>query len=91
MPFSSAAQKALKREPELLATLLTAGDDYEIVAAVPEASAAGFEAEAAAKGATLTMIGRIEGRCRRGEGGWSGRQDAHAGALGILPFLAPDQ
>ena len=61
VPFSSAARKALKREPKLLATLLTAGDDYEIVAAVPEASAAAFEAEAAAKGATLTMIGRIEG------------------------------
>ncbi len=61
VPFSSAAQKALQREPKLLKTLLGAGDDYEIVAAVPEASAAGFEAEAAAKGATLTMIGRIEG------------------------------
>jgi thiamine-monophosphate kinase len=61
VPFSSAARKALKREPKLLATLLTAGDDYEIVAAVPEASAAGFEAGAAAKGATLTTIGHIEG------------------------------
>ena len=61
VPFSSAARKALEREPKLLATLLTAGDDYEIVAAVPEASAAAFEAEAAAKGATLTMMGRIEG------------------------------
>ena len=60
VPFSSAAQKALKRNPELLATLITAGDDYEIVAAVPEATAVGFEAEVAAKGATLTMIGRIE-------------------------------
>jgi len=61
VPFSSAARKALEREPKLLATLLTAGDDYEIVAAVPEASIAAFEAEAAAKGAALTMIGRIEG------------------------------
>jgi thiamine-monophosphate kinase len=61
VPFSSAARKALQREPKLLETLLTAGDDYEIVAAVPEASAAGFEAEAAAKGATLSLIGRIEG------------------------------
>jgi thiamine-monophosphate kinase len=60
VPFSAPAQKALQREPGLLATLLTAGDDYEIVAAVPEASAASFEAEAAAKGARLTMIGRIE-------------------------------
>jgi thiamine-monophosphate kinase len=61
VPFSAAAQKALEREPQLLETLLTAGDDYEIVAAVPEASAAAFEAEAQAKGASVTKIGRIEG------------------------------
>jgi thiamine-monophosphate kinase len=62
VPFSAPAQKALQRKPSLLETLLTAGDDYELVAAVPEASAKGFEAEAAAKGARLTMIGRIEGQ-----------------------------
>ncbi len=61
VPVSAAARKALEREPQLLETLLTAGDDYEIVAAVPEASAAAFEAEAQAKGASVTMIGRIEG------------------------------
>jgi thiamine-monophosphate kinase len=62
VPFSAAAQKALRHEPELLATLLTAGDDYEIVAALPEGSAAAFESEAAAKDARLTMIGRVEGQ-----------------------------
>ncbi len=61
VPFSPPAQKALQREPRLLAILLTAGDDYEIVAAVPEASAAAFEAEAQAKGVPVTMIGRIGG------------------------------
>lgn len=61
VPFSSAAQKALAREPQLLESLITAGDDYEIVAAVPETSAAAFEAEAQAKGASVTMIGRIAG------------------------------
>ena len=61
VPFSPPAQKALQREPRLLATLLTAGDDYEIVAAVPEASAAAFETEAQAKGVPVTMIGRIGG------------------------------
>jgi thiamine-monophosphate kinase len=61
VPFSPAAQKALQLEPHLLETLITAGDDYEIVAAVPEASAAAFEAEAQAKGASVTMIGRIVG------------------------------
>jgi thiamine-monophosphate kinase len=61
VPFSAAARKALEREPRLLETLLTAGDDYEIVAAVPEASAAAFEAEAQAKDASVTRIGRLEG------------------------------
>lgn len=61
VPFSPPAQKALQREPRLLATLLTAGDDYEIVAAVPDSSAAAFEAEAQAKGVPVTMIGRIGG------------------------------
>jgi thiamine-monophosphate kinase len=62
VPFSPAARQALRHEPKLLETLLTAGDDYEIVAAVPESSAGGFEAEAAAKGASVTVIGRIEGQ-----------------------------
>jgi thiamine-monophosphate kinase len=61
VPFSAAAQKALAREPELLAALLTAGDDYEIVAAVPDASVAAFAAEAKHKGVPVTPIGRISG------------------------------
>ncbi len=70
---------------------ITAGDDYEIVAAVPEASAAAFEAEAAAKGATRHHDRPHRGPCRRGEGAWPRRRDAQAGAHGIRPFLAPDQ
>lgn len=61
VPFSAAAEKALRREPHLLPTLLTAGDDYEIVAAVPEASAIAFEAETQAKGVPVSLIGRLEG------------------------------
>jgi len=61
VPFSPAAAKALQREPQLLAMLLTAGDDYEIVAAVPAASAAIFEAEMKAKGTPVTLIGRLDG------------------------------
>jgi thiamine-monophosphate kinase len=61
IPFSPAARKALEREPQLLEALITGGDDYEILAAVPEASAASFEAEARAKGMSVTMIGRLEG------------------------------
>jgi thiamine-monophosphate kinase len=61
VPFSPAAQKALKREPELLDLLLTAGDDYEVVAAVSESSARTFEAEAREKGVPVTPVGRISG------------------------------
>jgi thiamine-monophosphate kinase len=60
VPFSPAAARALRREPQLVQALLTAGDDYEIVAAVPPASAAAFEAEVKAKGASVTLIGRFE-------------------------------
>jgi thiamine-monophosphate kinase len=61
VPLSAAARKVVAREPKLLASLLTAGDDYEIVAAVPEASVAAFEAEAKEKGMPVTAIGRISG------------------------------
>jgi thiamine-monophosphate kinase len=60
VPLSSAAEKAVRRDPRLLAALLTAGDDYEIVAAVPGASGPAFEAEAKGKGVALTEIGRLE-------------------------------
>jgi thiamine-monophosphate kinase len=62
VPFSPAARKVLKHVPGLLGTLLTAGDDYEIVAAVPEATAGQFETEAAAKATRFTEIGRIDAR-----------------------------
>ena len=45
----AAAAKAVTRDPELLEALLTGGDDYEIVAAVPGGNASGFEAEAKSK------------------------------------------
>lgn len=61
VPLSPAARKAVELQPELLEALMTAGDDYEIVAAVPETSANYFEAEALGKRLSVTMIGRIEG------------------------------
>jgi thiamine-monophosphate kinase len=60
VPLSRAAEKAVRHEPRLLAALLNAGDDYEIVAAVPGASGGAFEAEAKAKGVAVTEIGRLE-------------------------------
>jgi thiamine-monophosphate kinase len=62
VPLSPATAKVLAREPELVAKLLAAGDDYEIVAAVPEANIASFEAEAKAKGVEVTAIGSLTGR-----------------------------
>jgi thiamine-monophosphate kinase len=60
VPLSPAARKTVKHEPKLLEALLGAGDDYEIVAAVPERSAKAFEAEARAKGVAVAPIGHIE-------------------------------
>jgi thiamine-monophosphate kinase len=60
VPLSGAARKAVKHDPKLLETLIAAGDDYEIVAAVPAPSGKAFEAEALGKGVIVTPIGRIE-------------------------------
>ena len=58
VPLSDPARKVLAREPQRLAQLLTAGDDYEILAAVPAGHAADFRAAAAA-GVPVTEIGRV--------------------------------
>ncbi len=56
VPFSAAARTALRTSPFLAGTLLTGGDDYEILCAVPEARCAAFEAEAAAAGIPVTPV-----------------------------------
>lgn len=60
IPFSPAARTVLAAEPELLATAITGGDDYEILATVPENLLPAFEAEAAKAGVPVTTIGRME-------------------------------
>ncbi|MFZ3324650.1 MAG: AIR synthase-related protein, partial [Methylocella sp.] len=50
VPLSEAARKILHDAPSLLETILTGGDDYEILCAVPPSHSAAFEAEAAAAG-----------------------------------------
>jgi thiamine-monophosphate kinase len=62
VPLSPASRKAVAHDPSLREALLTGGDDYEIVASVPEASASSFEAEIRAKGETVTLIGHLENR-----------------------------
>ncbi len=74
VPLSPAAAKAVAHDSALLEALLTGGDDYEIVAAVPDGNASGFEAEARSKNVSVTMIGHIEGTAGTrvlGEGGRS--------------------
>ncbi len=59
MPLSAPAVKAVAKKPELLAELITAGDDYEIVAVMEASHAGGFEKEAQDHGVTVTAIGEI--------------------------------
>lgn len=48
-----------KGEPELVARLLTAGEDFEILAAVPADKCAAFQARAGDVGVTVTEIGKL--------------------------------
>jgi len=59
VPFSAAAKKALQVEPNLVPVLITAGDDYGVVAAVSAKSAGDFESEAGGKSAAFTLIGEV--------------------------------
>jgi thiamine-monophosphate kinase len=57
IPLSPAAREALQRNPRLVETILTGGDDYEVIAAVPPSRAAMFERGAAAAGVSVRRIG----------------------------------
>jgi thiamine-monophosphate kinase len=59
VPLSPAAAKAVAKAPELLAELITAGDDYEVVAAMEAAHASGFESGARDHGVAVTAIGEV--------------------------------
>jgi thiamine-monophosphate kinase len=60
MPLSPAAAKALAADPALAKLIVAAGDDYEVLASVPPANAAQFQASAAAAGVAVTRIGTTE-------------------------------
>jgi thiamine-monophosphate kinase len=60
VPLSPAAAAALAAEPALLETILTGGDDYEIVCTVPPARLRDMIEAAAVAGIPITVIGRIE-------------------------------
>ena len=59
VPLSDPARKVLARAPERLSRLITAGDDYEILLAVPKDRASAFAAAAAAAGVPVTRIGQV--------------------------------
>ena len=57
VPLSDAARKILHDAPSLLETILTGGDDYEILCTVPPSQSAAFEADSAAAGILVHPIG----------------------------------
>jgi thiamine-monophosphate kinase len=59
VPLSEAARAALALSPDLIRTILTGGDDYEIVATIPRVALEKFEAEAKAAGVPVTVIGKV--------------------------------
>jgi thiamine-monophosphate kinase len=59
VPISASARKALAAKPELFSTLLTAGDDYEIVVSAAPSRAQLLGRKARAAGVLLTCIGEV--------------------------------
>jgi thiamine-monophosphate kinase len=59
VPRSDAARIMLAAEPALIETMLTGGDDYEIVCTVPPARVAAFLSAAGRTSVLVTAIGRI--------------------------------
>jgi thiamine-monophosphate kinase len=57
VPLSRPARKAIAAEPALLTTALTGGDDYEILAAVPDPKRSIFTEKAAQAGTPVAEIG----------------------------------
>ena len=66
MPLSDAARAALAGDPAAIETIVTGGDDYEILATMPAARVEPFRQAAAGAGVAVTEIGAItagEGAC----------------------------
>ena len=86
VPLSDAARAAVAAAPELIETVLTGGDDYEIVLTLAPEKLAAFRAAAKAAGVPVTEIGRMQA----GEGArfMPRRQSADLGAALVQPFLA---
>jgi thiamine-monophosphate kinase len=59
VPLSEAARALVARDPALLATVLTGGDDYELLFATPPEAGAAIRAAAEASGTPVARIGRF--------------------------------
>lgn len=59
VPLSDAARAVLDADPALLETVLTGGDDYEIVLTLSPQKLGAFEAAARAAGVPVAEIGRV--------------------------------
>jgi len=59
VPLSRAARTALAAEPTLIETILTGGDDFEILASVPGGKLEALRKAARAAGVAISEIGRV--------------------------------
>src|SRR6516164_1930234 len=59
VPLSDGACAALAKEPALIETVLTGGDDYEVVACVPAGKVEALRQQASAAGVAVTEIGAV--------------------------------
>jgi thiamine-monophosphate kinase len=59
VPLSAAAAKAAAADPALAVGMLTGGDDYEVLAAVPAANADAFRSGAVREGIRVSRIGSM--------------------------------
>jgi thiamine-monophosphate kinase len=59
VPLSRAARHVLDSDPGALETILTGGDDFEVLATVPPTKLAAFQAAARRARVPVTAIGRV--------------------------------
>jgi thiamine-monophosphate kinase len=59
VPLSAAAAKAVKAAPDMLAQILTGGDDYEILTAMEPSHTSAFAREAVEHSIPVTVIGSV--------------------------------
>jgi thiamine-monophosphate kinase len=61
VPLSEAARAVIASNPDAVESVLTGGDDYEIICTVPPAKAGSFHAAAGAANVAVSEIGEIKG------------------------------